>query len=246
MHTNDQRSMQGDFTIMTDQNEKSAQPAEQPIRIPVDAPVPDDDIDALVRDYEEKYYAFREKESRRINAAQVESAPALKAKRAAPLVRTSSTSDDERTWAAIAHGSALLTLLVGGLTGGLAVLFMLFVPLGIYFAYRQRSEYVAYHALQAFALQVLCTIGWLVIMVGGVVLGTLLTAILAITIIGIPLAIVAAVAIPLLVVASLALPLGMPVFGAIAAWKAYRGEWYRYPRIGNWIDRQMHGGFLST
>lgn len=231
---------------MTDKNEKPAQPAEQPIRIPVDAPVPDDDIDALVRDYEEKYYAFREKESRRIRAAEVESAPALKAKRSMPLVRTSSTAEDERMWAAIAHGSALLTLLIGGLTGGLAVLFMLFIPLGIYFAYRQRSEYVAYHALQAFALQVLCTVGWLVILVGGAVLGGLLCVLLAITIIGIPLAVLAALAIALFAIGSLALPLGMPVFGALAAWKAYQGEWYRYPRIGNWIDRQMHGGFLST
>jgi uncharacterized Tic20 family protein len=231
---------------MTDKSEKPAQPAEQPIRIPVDAPAPDDDIDALVRDYEEKYYAFREKESQRIKAAEVESAPALKAKRSMPLVRTSSTAEDERMWAAIAHGSALLTLLVGGLTGGLAVLFMLFIPLGIYFAYRQRSEFVAYHALQAFALQVLCTVGWLVLLVGGSVLGALLIVLLAITIIGIPVALIAALALPLLVIASLALPLGMPVFGALAAWKAYRGEWYRYPRIGNWIDRQMHGGFLGT
>jgi uncharacterized Tic20 family protein len=231
---------------MADQNEKPAQPAQEPIHIPVDAPVPDDDIDALVRDYEEKYYEFREKESRRIRAATVESVPAPKAKRSMPLVRTSSTSDDERTWAAIAHGSALLTFLVGGLTGGLAVLFMLFIPLGIYFAYRQRSEYVAYHALQAFALQVLCTVGWLAILVGGMVLGALLCVILAITIIGIPLVIVVALAMALLAVGSLALPFGMPVFGALAAWKAYRGEWYRYPRIGDWIDRQMHGGFLRT
>jgi uncharacterized Tic20 family protein len=161
-------------------------------------------------------------------------------------VSKASVTDDERMWAAIAHGSALLTLLVGVLTGGIATLFTLFIPLGIYFAYRQRSEYVAYAALQAFALQVLGTVGWIAVLVIGILAGVLLSVLLAITIIGALLVPFIALAVILFALASFAMPLGMVVYGVIASWETYQGKWYRYPWIGDWIDRQMHAGFLAT
>ncbi|NJL93281.1 MAG: DUF4870 domain-containing protein [Anaerolineae bacterium] len=70
-------------------------------------------------------------------------------------------SDNERLWAALAHGSTVITIAVGVATGGIATLFALLIPLGIYLAFRQRSEFVARHALQAFVAQVIGTVGLL-------------------------------------------------------------------------------------
>ncbi len=232
---------------MADTKDPSASSsAEEPIRIPVDAPAPKDDIDNLVREYEEQYYGFRDKEKPRVQSAILEAPPKAKRSTATLPLRSADVTEDERMWAAVAHGSAWLTLLLGMFTGGLASLFTLFIPLGIYFAYRQRSEYVAYHALQAFAIQVLGTVGWLAVLVGGLLIGALLCVVLVVTIIGIPLIVVVALVMALFAVVTLAMPLGMMVFSAIASWQTYQGKWYRYPYIGDWIDRQMHSGFLAT
>ena len=66
------------------------------------------------------------------------------------------------------------------------------------------------------------------------------------TLIGILLVPFVALAIVLFIVATFVLPLGMVVYGTIAAWETYQGKWYRYPWIADWIDRQMHTGFLAT
>jgi uncharacterized Tic20 family protein len=224
---------------------------EEPVRIAVDA-VPQDNepdgvnknasVDALVRDYEAKYNGFRDQES-----AYVRQAAAQKAKsKVYPSMINANLTEEERMWAAIAHGSAILTLLVGLLTGGVATLFTLFIPLGIYIAFRNRSSFVANQALQAFALQVIGTIGWLVVLIGGVLIGALLSVVLAITVVGLIIVPFVVIAIVLFVLATLVMPFGMGVFGAIAAWEAYQGRWYRYPKIGDWVDRQFHTNFLVT
>ncbi len=216
---------------------------EEPIRIPVDNPQDDPDVDKLVRDYEARYYGFRDNEKPKVKNSLRDSLRAPLRSTSVPLY---STSADERKWAALAHGSALLTMLLGLMTGGVTTLFTIFIPLGIYFYYRQRSEYVAYQALQAFALQLLGTVGWLAILVTGMLAGALLCFVLAITIIGIVVIPFVALAMILFAVVSFALPLGMVVYGAIAGWETYQGKWYRLPWIGDWIDRQMHVGFLAT
>jgi len=198
-------------------------------------------VDALVKEYEDKYTGFRDAESEKVKRG---AGGVPEARRY--TVSGAPVTEDERMWAAIAHGSALLTLVVGLVTGGLATLFTLFIPLGIYFAYRQRSEYVSYAALQAFALQLVGTVGWVAVLMAGVLVGALLCVVLAITLVGILLIPFVALAIVLFVVATFALPLGMVVYGTIAAWQTYQGQRYRYPWIGDWIDRQMHAGFLAT
>ncbi len=238
---------------MTDNNQVPADPMPgERIRIPVDTPPSEpnrknESVDELVREYESKYYGFREDEAAKAKARLSSFLHDLPPKRKRGFtVSKANVTEDERMWAAIAHGSALLTLIVGILTGGIATLFTLFVPLGIYFAYRQRSEYVAYAALQAFALQVLGTVGWVAILVTGLLAGALLTVLLAITIVGVLLVPFVALAIIIFALASFLLPLGMVVYGAIASWETYQGKWYRYPWIGDWVDRQMHAGFLAT
>lgn len=68
---------------------------------------------------------------------------------------------EETTWAVISHLSVLLNLVTGFL-GGIAALV-------IYFVYKDRSRYVAYHALQSFIFQ---TITWLG---GGLISGILIS-----------------------------------------------------------------------
>src|SRR5512145_1968198 len=76
-------------------------------------------------------------------------------------------TDEERQWAAVAHASIWLTLVGGLFTAGFIVPLSIFTPLVIYFMYRKRSDYVAFHALQAFVLQIISTVGVLALAVVG-------------------------------------------------------------------------------
>lgn len=153
------------------------------------------------------------------------------------------TTNQEQTWAAIAHASAILTL-IAAFTGPPVVLPLL-IPLGIYLYWRKKSEYVAFHALQAFTLQVVGTIGFLALLITGVLMLVALIIISAITIIGIPLAIVLAIVLALFVPATFILPLGMVVYGIIAAFATNNGRNYRYPWIADWVDDQLSNGLLG-
>src|SRR5438128_536437 len=83
---------------------------------------------------------------------------------------TINVSDEERQWAAIAHASIWFTILGGILTAGFVVPISIFVPLVIYFMYRKKSDYVVFHALQAFVVQLIATVGVLALAVfGGVI-----------------------------------------------------------------------------
>ena len=238
------------MTDMPPEEQKPSQPADQPIRIPVDTPAPSPrgtaapDVDQLVREYERKYQGFRDDESAEVKNTATYFIPKIKKQPTMPM-RTGSTTDTERMWAAIAHASALLTLLIGIPTAGVSALITLFIPLMIYFYFREKSEFVAYHALQAFALQIIGTVGWVAILAVGMLVGALLIVVLAITIVGVLVIPFVVLAMILFAVASLALPLGMVVFGALGAWESYQGNWYRYPYIGAWLDQQMRGGFLT-
>ncbi|HVO42253.1 MAG TPA: DUF4870 domain-containing protein [Aggregatilineales bacterium] len=161
-----------------------------------------------------------------------------------PSSISATTTEEERLWATIAHVSALVTLLIGVPTGGIAALLTLFIPLAIYFAFRNRSEFVANQALQSFALQVVCTVGVAFTAVALVLVAALVTVVLAITIVGILAIPFLWLAIALVLVVLLALPLGMGILGIVGAWESYQGRLFRYPYIANWIDEQMHGRFL--
>src|SRR5690242_21478902 len=99
-------------------------------------------------------------------------APRQQPKVAAPPSQTGSavttqpvyivTTPEERTLAAIAHGSALLTLFTG--FAGIIVSFL------IWLSQRDRSTYVAYQAMQATVFQLACLAG---VAVSGLVLALL-------------------------------------------------------------------------
>ncbi|MCW5936906.1 MAG: DUF4870 domain-containing protein [Fimbriimonadaceae bacterium] len=110
-------------------------------------------------------------------------------------------SSEEKTWGALAHVLGM----VGGWVG-----FGWVVALVVWMVYKDKSRFVAFHALQALLFQVALT-------VLGIVAGFL-----AVTIVLIPVAIVMGI---VLLVASFALP----ILGAV---KAYDGQLYELPLIG--------------
>jgi uncharacterized protein len=88
---------------------------------------------------------------------------------------TVGTTPDERTWATMAHASALIAMVLGGL--------MVLGPLIVYFAKKDTSPYVAHHAREALNFQILmlvvaavlivvgfvtCGAGWIALIVAGV------------------------------------------------------------------------------
>ena len=94
------------------------------------------DEDAVIREYEKRYRP----ETRAKPKAKPRSYSTLR------------VSDDDKLWASVAHGSVWLTFLMAVPTSGISLPFVVFIPLIIYFVFRKRSEYVAFHALQAFVL----------------------------------------------------------------------------------------------
>jgi uncharacterized protein len=152
---------------------------------------------------------------------------------------------NERKWAALAHSSTLLTAVVALGSGGLGVLITMFIPLLIYFSFRKRSEFVAFHALQALTIQLIGTIGWLSLITVGLIVWVALvvvSAILILVLVGIVLLPLVVLAGPVLFVISLALPLGMVIYSVIALTETRSGHNYRFPYIARWVESQMHGG----
>jgi len=121
------------------------------------------------------------------------------------------SAQDERTWSMLAHLSTLLNL-VTGIGGPIAALV-------IWLVYKDRSQRVAFHALQSLWYQV----AWIVIIFAYVIVSTILT----IVIIGIFMFFL----LPLIAL----IPV---VHQCYAAYKVYQGVDYRYPVIADMIDRE--------
>ncbi|MCS7071661.1 MAG: DUF4870 domain-containing protein [Anaerolinea sp.] len=151
---------------------------------------------------------------------------------------------DEKLWAAVAHASVWLTVLGGVLTAGTLVPLSIFIPLIVYFMFRRQSDYVAFHALQSFTIQILGTVGALALLVvGGLIwsIGMVIALLTMIVLIGFILVPLWGIVGIVLALAVLLLPVAMTLFGTIAAIETYNGRDYRYPKVANWIDRQMAG-----
>jgi len=126
---------------------------------------------------------------------------------------------DERTWAMLAHLSVLANL-VTGILGPVA-------SLVIYLVYRDRSKYVAYHALQSTINQLIWWVG------GGSLIGVIwaVTGLLSALIVGL-------ICIPfslLLTIALLAMPLVSLIYGVIGAIQVSQGQDFSYWLVGDWV-----------
>lgn len=123
----------------------------------------------------------------------------------------SSLTTDEKLWGMLAH---LLTLL-----GYVVSLGQYIAPLVIYLVYKDRSKFVAFHALQALFFQLLA----LAVSVVLVIL-TLVT-------LGVGLIIV--------IPAAIALMIAVLVYTIWAAIEANRGVWFELPFAGQWARSVM-------
>lgn len=123
--------------------------------------------------------------------------------------------DQERTWAMLAHLSVLLNPFTG-FFGGIAAII-------IYFIYKNRSRFVAYHAMQSFLFQVITWLG------AGLVAAffTTIGSVFAILIIPL-LCLVPGFLILLLIPASL-------IYGVVGAVQVNNGEDFRYWQVGDWV-----------
>lgn len=122
---------------------------------------------------------------------------------------------EERQWAMLAHLSILLNLLTG-LGGPVAALL-------IYLVYRERSRYVAFHALQSLVFQLIAWVGGGALAAILAALATLLTAV----VIGLFLW-------PVACLVGL-VPLAALGYGIIAGVACSRGEDFRYWLVGDWV-----------
>lgn len=196
------------------------------------------DDDAIVREYEARYFGTEE----RLAEAAEPSVPAP-VRRSAKSKRWD-VDRNERRWAALAHASTLLTAAVALPSFGAGTLLTIFVPLLIYLAFRNKSDYVAFHALQAFTIQLVGTVGWFtLVLVGGLAWGLMLLVSLVLILV-----VVGAVLFPMILllgalafVASFALPVGMVIYSLIAAIETWNGHDYRYPYIARWVEYQLVG-----
>ena len=119
------------------------------------------------------------------------------------------SAQDERTWSVLSHLSMLLNLVTGFL-GPVAALI-------IWFVYKNRSQKVAFHALQSMWYQ----LGWLVILAVGWTVTTLLLVVL-----------VGFVLIPVMAIVSV-VPF---VHAGYAAYRVSQGEEYRYPFVADLVE----------
>ncbi len=126
---------------------------------------------------------------------------------------------DERTWSMLAHLSVLANIVVWAITLGTVGIPLLgpVAALVIWLVYKDRSQRVAFHALQSLWYQ----IAWLLI-IGA---GWIITIVLSLVLVGL-----------LLVPVMIFLPLVPLVHQCYAAYKVYQGVDYRYPIIAGMID----------
>ena len=176
---------------------------------------------------------------RRAETVKLEADPAVMSGStgSAPLL---GLSREEMNWAAAAHASILITLLLGIMTGGIAAILGPIVPALIWYAYRDKSRYVTEQARQATIFQLAGIVGLLALATVGAVLvavGWTVSAVLVIVLVGLILLPVMLIVTLLWVAAVVALPIVQVVYGAYAALEAYKGRPFRYWWIADQIDR---------
>jgi len=131
------------------------------------------------------------------------------------------SSSDERTWAMLAHMSVLLNL-VTGMLGPVAAII-------IYAVYKDRSRYVAYHAMQSFVNQLIWWVG------GGILTGIAWAISSALTIV-----IVGFFLMPFACLLTL-MPMVAIVYGIIGGTQASQGQDFKYWLVGDWTRGTFTG-----
>jgi len=148
-----------------------------------------------------------------------------------------------RTWttAMLAHASIFLTVIFSA-AGGIGALIGPVVALAIYFGYREKSRFVAFHALQSCVYQavgLLLYLGFVAVGGGAIALAWTISGLLAALLIGLIL-MPGALLLTLVVVLLMGgLPLVWLGYGLYGAYQVYQGRDFRYRAIGEWVAREV-------
>jgi uncharacterized Tic20 family protein len=148
---------------------------------------------------------------------------------------------DEWTAAALAHASILLTLILG-LGGGIGALIGPVLPLAIYLGHRERSRFVAFHALQALVYQVAGILLYAVlaaVMGSWVAVAWTISGLLSAVLIGLLLMPFALLATLLMVFLLIGAPFAWLGYGLYAAYQVYQGRNFLYWSLGEWLEREV-------
>ena len=148
---------------------------------------------------------------------------------------------DEWTAAALAHASILLTVILSA-AGGIGVFIGPVIPLVMYFGYKDRSRFVAFHAMQAFVYQ-LASVAAYIALVAALAVWLTLTwvavVLLSFALLGL-LLIPFALLFTLLVVFILAcIPFVWIGYGLYASYQVYQGRNLHYWLIGDWLAKEV-------
>ena len=169
----------------------------------------------------------------------VEEKPSAVVPKQAPYLGLTRT---EMNWAALAHGSILVTLAIGLATGGLGAIVGVLIPAIIWYAHKDKSAYVVDQARQATIFQLAGVVGLFVLALGGALLLTVAwvaSAVLVVVLIGLVLLPIALIVTLLWAVAVIALPIAQVVYGCYAAVEAYNGRPFRYRWVTDLMDKYM-------
>jgi len=151
-------------------------------------------------------------------------------------------TQDERTMAALAHASVVLTFIIALGSGGLGGLLGVLVPLLIWLAYKEKSAYISFQALQATVFQAVSILVMVIMLAVSIVLivaGWTVSGALTAVLIGLclmPFALLITVVLALLV---LILPLAQLGYGLYAAYETYQGRDFRYWLIGETLEKEI-------
>lgn len=149
---------------------------------------------------------------------------------------------DEWTAAALAHATALLTVVLG-MAGGVGLLVGPAIPLAMYLGYRDKSRFVAFHALQSFVYHVVGVLSYIVLIVVmaiWVAIAWTVTGLLSPILVGLLLIPFALLFTLLMVFLLVGTPLAWLGYGVYAAYQVYQGRDFRYRLIGEWLEREVN------
>lgn len=148
---------------------------------------------------------------------------------------------DEWTAAALVHASVLLTLILG-IAGGVGTPVGLAVPLVMYFGYREKSRFVAFHALQSFVYQIVGVLVYAVVaavLAVWVAMAWTVSGLLSAVLVGFLLMPFALLLTLLMVLLLVCVPFVWLGYGLYAAYQIYQGCNFRYWLIGEWLEREV-------
>ncbi len=151
-------------------------------------------------------------------------------------------TQDERTMAALAHASVVLTFVIALGSGGLGCLLGILVPLLIWLTHKEKSAYVSFQALQATVFQVVSILVMAVVLAVSIILiiaGWTVSGALTAILIGLCLMPFVALISVVLALVVLILPLAQLGYGLYAAYETYQGREFRYWLIGEALEKEM-------